>query len=229
MKSAENHLIELLPRAERIALLKTGQRVDLVLSEVLCEPHVDTRQIYFPIDGFISLVTMLNGKPALEVGMIGREGMLGIQVLLGIHQSPVQALVQGGGSAWKFDSRNFVRNLQLDSAMATVLRRYLYVRVCQLTGAAACLRYHLISQRLARWLLMSHDRARSDSFSVTHEFLAYMLGVRRVGVTTAAGKLQSRGLITYHRGHLTVLNRKGLEQAACSCYDADQHAYLEML
>lgn len=229
MKLTENYLIAMLPRNERLALLRTAQRVELVISEILCEPHVDTREIYFPIDGFISLVTVLDGKSAIEVGMVGREGMLGVQVLLGIHESPVRALVQGSGTAWKFDSRDFARRLQAESAMSNVLRRYLYVRMSQLTSAAACLRHHLLRQRLARWLLMSHDRAHTDSFAVTHEFLAYMLGVRRVGITTAAGELQMRGLITYHRGRLTVLNRKGLEQAACSCYASDQLAYHEIL
>ena len=229
LEVAENCLIKLLPKGERVKLLTKGELVELVLSKTLCEPYTETRHVYFPIDGFVSLITLLNGHPGLEVGMVGREGVLGAQVALGVYQSPVRALVQGAGSAWRFDSHIFARELKASLALSTIINRYLYVRMSQLAGAAACLRYHMISPRLARWLLMSQDRAHADSFYVTHEFLAYMLGVRRVGVTTAAGDLQRRGLIEYHRGHLTVLNRRGLENAACSCYASDQFAYHEML
>jgi CRP-like cAMP-binding protein len=229
LKVAQNYLIKLLPKAERLRLLARGEVIELVLSEILSEPHTETKYVYFPIDGFVSLVTMLNGQPGLEVGMVGREGVLGAHVALGVYQSPERALVQGAGSAWRFESHLFANELDTSLVLSTLMNRYLYVRMSQLAGAAACLRYHLIGPRLARWLLMSQDRAHADSFHVTHEFLAYMLGVRRVGITTAAGDLQRLGLIKYRRGHLTVLNRAGLEKAACSCYESEQHAYNEML
>lgn len=161
--------------------------------------------------------------------MVGREGMLGSQLVLGVTVSPLHALVQGDGQAWQIRAIDFRRVLTESSALRLVLNRYVFVLMKQLTGSAACLRFHQIGPRLARWLLMSQDRAHCDSFRVTHEFLAYMLGVRRVGITAAASALQRDGLIEYHRGDLRVLDRPGLEAAACSCYAADCSAYKEHL
>jgi CRP-like cAMP-binding protein len=225
---AENHLIESLPRTDRLRLRAVCEPVQLVLSDVLCEQGHATRHVYFPVDGFISLVTVIDGRAGLEVGMIGREGMLGAQLILGVARAPLRALVQGPGAAWRVGATAFHRELARSTALQRHLNRYLYVLMAQLAGSATCLRFHLIDQRLARWLLMSHDRAHADSFHVTHEFLAYMLGVRRVGITMAAGTLQRNGLITYRRGELTVLDRHGLEAAACGCYAADREAYASM-
>jgi len=141
----------------------------------------------------------------------------------------MRALVQGTGMAWRISAAALRRELPRSAALQRCLSRYLYVLMAQLAGSATCLHYHLIDQRLARWLLMSHDRAHNDSFHVTHEFLAYMLGVRRVGITMAAGALQRSGLISYHRGELTVLDRAGLEAAACGCYATDRQTYAELL
>ena len=229
MAAAENHLIELLPSAERLRLLALCEPVNLVISGVLCEAGTPTRHVYFPLDGFISLVAPIDGRPGLEVGMIGREGMLGAQIALDVGITPLRALVQGAGSSWRIDSAAFRRELHRSAALRRGIHRYLYVLMAQGASAVACLRFHLIGPRLARWLLMSQDRAHADSFHVTHEFLAYMLGVRRVGITTAAGELQHAGLIEYRRGHVTVLDRAGLEAAACSCYMADRRAYSELL
>ena len=229
MRTNQNHLIERLPRKERLQLLAICEPVQLVLGSVICEPGSATRHVYFPVDSFISLLTQVDGKPALEVGMVGREGMLGAELALGIATTPLHALVQGEGAAWRITSAAFRRELAGSVALQRVMHRYLYVLMSQLASSAACLRFHLISPRLARWLLMSQDRAHNDRFRVTQEFLAYMLGVRRVGITTAAGELQRNGLIEYRRGHLTVLDRKGLEAAACSCYAADQHVYARLL
>jgi CRP-like cAMP-binding protein len=229
LASAENHLIDLLPRQERLQLLAVCEPVQLVLADVLCEPGSATRHVYFPIDGFISLVTRVEGSPRLEVGMVGREGMLGAQLALGVPTSPLHALVQGPGAAWRIPGAAFRRELARNAALRRGLNRYLYVLMAQLASSAACLRFHVIGPRLARWLLMSQDRAHADSFHVTHEFLSYMLGVRRVGITAAAGDLQRDGLIEYRRGEMTVLDRLGLEAAACSCYAADRKAYAEVL
>jgi len=226
---AENHLIELLPRTDRARLLAICEPVQLVLSEVLCEPYKATRHVYFPTDGFISLITLVPEHPGLEVGMVGREGMVGAQLALGVVTAPLRALVQGSGAAWRIGTKAFRTELARSAALQRGLNRYLYVLMAQLATSAACLRYHLIGPRLARWLLMTQDRAHADTFHVTQEFLAYMLGVRRVGVTAAASALQRRGLIEYTRGELTVLDRSGLEAAACSCYATDRKAYAELL
>jgi len=225
----ENYLIELLPRADRRRLLAICEPVQLVLAEVLCEPGKPTRHVYFPIEGFISLVALVDGSPSVEVGMVGREGMLGAQVVLGVTTAPLHALVQGAGAAWRIGTSAFRRELAGSKALQRGLNHYLYVLMAQQAASAACLRFHMTGQRLARWLLMSQDRAHSDSFHVTHEFLAYMLGMRRVGITAAASALQRSGLIEYHRGELTVLDRSGLEAAACSCYAADRKTYTELL
>jgi CRP-like cAMP-binding protein len=222
---SENRLIQLLPRADRTHLLAACEPAMLTLSEVLCEPGKPTRHVYFPTDGFISLVTLVVGHPGLEVGMVGREGMVGAQLALGVTTSPLHALVQGSGSALRIGTKAFRGELVRSSALQRQMNRYLYVLMAQLATSAACLRFHLIGPRLARWLLMTQDRAHADTFHVTQEFLAYMLGVRRVGITAAAGALQRLGLIEYKRGEMTVLDRHGLEHAACTCYAADRRSY----
>jgi len=222
---AENHLIAQLPRKERQRLLAVCEPVQLVLGEVLCEAGQVTHHVHFPIDGFISLIALIDGHPGLEVGLVGREGMLGAPLSLGVPSAPLRAMVQGAGSAWRVASANFLLVLAHSEVMQRNLDRYLYVRMVQLASAATCLRYHLIGPRLARWLLMTQDRAHANRFHMTHELLAYMLGVRRVGITVAAGVLQRQGLIAYHRGEIQVLDRPGLEAAACSCYATDCQVY----
>lgn len=227
--SDQNHLIEQLPRADRARLLALCQPVQLQLAEVLAEPGQSIRQLWFPVDAFISLVARTGAHPGLEVGMLGREGMLGASLALGVAQAPMHAVVQGAGHAWRIAAPPFRRELARSTALRQLLGRYLYVQTQQLATTAACLHYHAIGPRMARWLLMSQDRAHADHFHVTHEFLAYMLGVRRVGITVAAGLLQRSGVIRYHRGELTVLDRDRLSAAACSCYDSDLKAYADHL
>jgi CRP-like cAMP-binding protein len=229
LTSSQNHLIELLPRRDRLRLLGICEPVDLVLADVLCEPGQKTRHVYFPTGGFISLITLIKDSPGLEVGMVGIEGMLGAQLTLGIKITPLRAVVQGAGSAWRIGAAAFQAELVESAALRRSLERYLYVLMAQLATSAACLRFHEIGPRLARWLLMSQDRAHSETFRVTHEFLAYMLGVRRVGITAAASELQRQELIEYRRGELTVLDRKGLEAAACNCYCDDKRVYSKIL
>jgi len=229
MAGIQNHLIELLPRAGRRTLLAICEPVDLVLSDRLSISAGVTRYAYFPINAIISLVTSIDGKPVLEVGMVGREGMVGAELALGVLKAPVLAVVQGAGAAWRVPSLAFRRELAASPALRLCLNRYLYVLMAQLSASAACLRFHLIGPRLARWLLMMQDRAHADNFQVTQEFLAYMLGVRRVGITAAAGHLQRDGLIEYRRGKLSVLSRRGLEAAACGCYATDMRSYATLL
>ncbi len=225
----ENLLIARLPRQQRSDLLELCEPIDLVLESVLCEPGDRTRYVYFPTQSFVSLVSIVDRKSLLEVGMVGREGMLGMQLALGVAAAPLRALVQGPGAAWRINAAKFTRELDKSAPLRRILNLYAYVLMAQFAGSAACVRFHLIEPRLARWLLMTQDRAQADRFHVTHEFLSYMLGVRRVGVTAAAGELQRRGLIVYHRGDLEVLDRAGLEKAACSCYSTDAAVYREQL
>ncbi len=229
MTSPQNHLIAPLPRKDRLRLLAACKHIELPLAEVLCDPGKPTKYVYFPTDGFISLIAVIPGSPGVEVGMVGREGMLGAQLALGVVTAPLHALVQGAGTAWRIGTRAFRAELAASVALQGGLNRYLYVLMAQLAESTACVRFHQIGPRLARWLLMSQDRSQASSFHVTQEFLAYMLGVRRVGITAAAGGFQKEGLIEYSRGEMTVLDRKGLEAAACGCYAADRKAYTQLL
>ena len=219
----------MLPRKDRLRLLSVCEPVQLEIGNVLCEVGIPTSHVYFPINGSISLLTLIDGKPALEVGMVGREGMVGAHLALGTFDTPLQALVQGDGESWRISADDFRREFARSPALQRGLNKYLYVLMAQFASSATCLRFHLIGPRLARWLLMTQDRAHADQFKVTQEFLACMLGVRRVGITTAAGAMQRGGLIEYHRGNLTVLNRRGLEAAACSCYANDRQSYSRLL
>lgn len=225
----ENDLIARLPRRDRRSLLAVCESVTLVRGDVLYKPGDLARHVYFPNQGFVSLMAAIDGEPGLEVGMVGREGMLGAHVALGVGVAPLRAMVHGAGTAWRAGSARFRNELAASAALQRTLNRYLYMLMEQMATSARCTRFHRVEPRLARWLLVSQDRAHSDSFHLTHEGLAAMLGVRRVGITGAASDLQRRGLVRYHRGDITVLDRAGLEAAACGCYAADRDAYGRML
>ena len=227
--AAQNHLIELLAQSDRRRLLALCEPVELILGQVLCEPSTPTRHVYFPVEGFVSLVAMVAGSPGVEVGMVGREGMLGSQLALGVRTTPLHGVVQGSGPAMRIAALPFRAELAGCAALQRVLNRYVSVLMVQLATSAVCLRFHQIGPRLARWLLMSHDRAGADTFRITHRFLAYMLGVRRVGITAAATALQRAGLVEYRRGVLTVLDRRGLESVACACYAEARRTYSDRL
>ncbi len=226
---SENRLIELLPRTDQARLRDVCKPIQLELSEVLYERGKVTRHVFFPTDGFISLVSAVDGHAGIEVGMVGREGMLGAHLALGLLPTPLMALVQGSGEALQIKSSAFRTELLHSAPLRRLINRYLYVMMAEMATSAACLRFHRIGPRLARWLLMTQDRAHADQFHVTHEFLAYMLGVRRVGVTGAASSLRRNGLIEYTRGEITILDRRGLEAAACPCYVSNLASYAAIL
>ncbi|ATG90149.1 Crp/Fnr family transcriptional regulator [Methylomonas koyamae] len=214
---------------DRNNVLNHCEPVELVFAEILYFAGERIHHVYFPTSSFISLITPVNQNSGLEVGLIGNEGLLGITLTLGIDIAPFQALVQGSGSALRIAVPLFLEELARSQALQLELKRYLYVSMSQLAQTAACNRYHQVEARLARWLLMTHDRAQADTFHVTHIFLAYVLGVRRVGITKAALSLQQKKLISYRRGDITILDRAGLETAACACYRTETETYERIL
>jgi CRP-like cAMP-binding protein len=217
-EASANKLIAALPRRSQDSILASCDQVDLRFAAVLCDEGEPVQRVYFPEDSVISLVTTLADGPRLEVGIIGNEGMLGTSVLLGVNVSPQRAIVQGSGTALSMGAAAFRRHCERDSDLRTVMNRYVHVLLEQLSQTAACAAFHPVESRLARWLLMTRQRVGGDRFSLTHEFLAYMLGVRRAGVTHAARSLHERELIDYRRGAITILDPSGLQKVSCPCY-----------
>lgn len=213
-----NSLLAALPDEDYQRLLTRLEPATLTFGEMLYHPCEPIRHVYFPTDSLVSLLTQVEGHQALEVGLIGREGMLGIPLALGVSDSPVRALVLGSGIALRMTSGHFRNELHKSPLLQREVYRYTYELMVQMAQTAACNRFHLVEARLARWLLMTRDRMRSDQFYLTQDLLANMLGVRRVGVTKAAGALRQRMLISYNRGEISILDGDGLEAAACQCY-----------
>jgi CRP-like cAMP-binding protein len=213
-----NSLLAALPRKSYQQLLPGLSPVMLVFGEVLYEPGKPIREVYFPGECLVSLLTPVDGHLALEVGLVGREGMVGIPLALGIDASAVRALVQGAGPALKMGAARFRTELRASPPLQRELYRYVHTLMAQISQTAACNRFHVVEARLARWLLMTRDRVCSGEFRMTQEFLSHMLGVRRVGVTEAASALQRQKLIEYSRGNIRILDDRGLEAACCSCY-----------
>jgi CRP-like cAMP-binding protein len=223
-----NRLLEGMPRKERQRMLARGEAVNLTFGSILCEPEQLYRHVYFPLSGYISVVAKVGGHQSLEMGMIGNEGMLGVTLVLGIGAAPLRGVVQGSGTALRMTVPHLRRGLRDSPGLLRVLNRYLYVLMTQLSQTTICTRFHEVEARLARWLLMTHDRAHADHFHLTHEFLAEMLGVRRSAVTIAAGALRERRLIRYVRGDISVLSRQGLEAASCECYKVGVDDYTRL-
>jgi CRP-like cAMP-binding protein len=220
-----NKVLAALPRKAYLRLLPGLTPVDLKFGDVLYETGAPIRDVYFPTRSLVSLLTMVEGHLALEVGLVGREGMLGIPLVLGVDVSPVRAIVQGAGPALKMSAARFRTELGNSPPLQRELHRYVHAMMAQISQTAGCNRFHVVEARLARWLLMTRDRMRSGQFRMTQEFLSHMLGVRRVGVTEAASALQRQKLIEYSRGNIRILDDRGLEAACCGCYQVvrDMH------
>jgi CRP-like cAMP-binding protein len=219
----------MLPRKDRERFVAACECVELNFAEKLLEPGATIEHVHFPIGGFVSMLASVPEGGQLEVALVGDEGMVGIPLVLGVGVANGHALVQGAGTALRMGSARFRRELGANALLRSTLGCYLHARFGQLARAAGCNRFHLVEHRLARWLLMTADRAHSDAFRITHAFLATMLGVRRVGVTTAASALKAKKLIRYQRGYLEILDREGLERVSCGCYRADLESYSSVL
>jgi len=213
-----NRLLAAVPRKAYQRMLTGLVPVELTYGQVLYEPKGRIRHVYFPVDCLVSLLTAVDKSRTLEVGMVGNEGMVGMPMALGIGVSAVRSLVQGSGTAMRMIAARFRAEFKKNLPLQRALFRYNHLLMAQISQTAACNRFHEAEPRLARWLLMTSDRLHAEEFLLTHEFLAHMLGVRRVGVTKAAGALHRKKLIDYNRGKIKILKRKRLEAAACTCY-----------
>ena len=226
---AVNRLLATLPRNEYQRLLPKLKTVDLVLGDALYEPGDIIKYVYFPNDSIISLISKISANSLLEVGMVGNEGMAGLAVFMGVNSSSTVALVQGAGTAMRMSSLAVRTEANRLGSLHRLLHRYSHSLLAQVSQSSACNRFHLVDARLARWLLMTNDRLGAKEFPLTQEFLSNMLGVRREGVSKAAGALQAAKLIRYSRGVITLLSRRGLEAKSCQCYaiiKAETDAYL---
>ena len=213
-----NRLLAALSRDEYRQLSPELEPFPLIFGELIYRPGAVVRHVYFPTSGIVSLLADVVDGGALEVGIVGREGMAGMSVFMGVKTSPNRVLVQGEGSALRMKATTLQRMTHNDGALSRLLRRYSYSLWAQLSQSSVCNLYHPIDVRLARWLLMTRDRMEANEFPITQEFLSSMLGVRREGVNKAAGKLQEKRLISYTRGTLTILKPAELAAVACRCY-----------
>jgi CRP-like cAMP-binding protein len=214
-----NSLLAALSREDYSSVLGELETVTLTAGQVLYETGDRIRHVYFPNDAHVSLRVVMLDRKALEVGLVGQEGMVGIGLALGAETSPVRVLVQGAGSALRMKAADFRAAMDRCLPLQRELYRYAYAKLLQARQTAACNRFHQVQSRLAGWLLLTRDRVRADQLHVTHELLAETLGVRRSGVTNAAVALQQRKLISYRRGDIRILDRKGLQAASCGCYE----------
>jgi CRP-like cAMP-binding protein len=214
----ENELLGALTDEECQRLRPHLTEFSLIFGEVLLEPGEIIRHVYFPSSGVVSLISMVEPRSTLEVGIVGKEGMVGISVFLGFRDSLNRALVQGAGLAMRITAQAFRKHIEHNSQLPDLIRRYTRSLLGQVSQTAACNRFHRVDARLAKWLLMTSERLGSDEFAMTQNFLSDMLGVRREGVSIAAGALQQRKLIRYARGKITILDRTGLEARSCGCF-----------
>ena len=224
-----NRLLEALPIADRAHLLDRCDSVQLATSQILYEPGDVIHHIHFPTSAFVSLVSTADGHDGLQTGMVGNEGALGYELSLDVQSAPLRALVQGAGMAWRLTAQSFAQELAQNTMLKRILNRYVCVLLMEFGRSGLCNRFHLIEERLARWLLTTQDCAHSTHLALTHEVLGRMLGVRRVGITNAATALHTRRLIDYRRGVITITDRQGLENAACDCYRANRRSYAHLI
>jgi len=225
----ENKLLAALSARCYKRLFPDLEAIELPLGEILYSPKQLIKSVYFPRWAAVSMVNIFEDGSMVEVGVVGREGMAGISLLSGDEQSPHQAIVQIADGGWRMKASVFKREIENNGELANITRRYSQALFTQVAQTAACNRMHPIVKRLARWLLLMQNRMESDVMQLTHEFISTMLGTRRAGVTIAAGKLQAAGIITYHRGKVTILDQKELEKVSCECYRIVRDEYDRLL
>lgn len=224
-RELSNRILSAAPKGEYERLLPHLEYVELRLGETVQEPGEPITHAYFPYSGVVSLVALSPDGKEVEVGMVGREGMVGLPLALGTDSLPFRAYAQVSGGGVRVKAGVFKQEMGRCGGLFWLLLRYSQALFVETAQTAACNRLHGLDARLCRWLLMTRDRARSDSLDLTHEFMAVMLGVRRAGVTEAAGKLKAEGLIDYERGVVRVLDAEGLERAACECYGVTREEF----
>ena len=227
--ATRNRLLAALPADDLARLWPQFERLELDLREILLTPDKPIPAVYFPETGWVSMLALLADGRSAEVGVVGSEGFVGLPILLGSDSSAVEGMVQGPGTMLRLGAQAFRDALEHSSALRTLLLRYALAFQQQVSQTAACNGHHALDQRLARWLLIAHDRAEGDEFPVTQEFLAMMLCVHRPGVTVAARLFQQAGLIRYGNGMMTITDRAGLEAAACECYGAVRREFKRLL
>lgn len=215
---AANRLLAALPKEEYRRLVPELELVEMPFAEVLYEPGKQIRYAYFPNDSIVSLLAEVSDRSTLEVGLVGSEGVAGISVFMGVDKSPLRAIVQGAGTAMRMKASVLRKDVGGAKSLQRLLLLYAHTLLTQVSRTAACNRFHMVDARLARWLLMCGDRLGMDEFLLTQDFISNMLGVRREGVSKAAGVLQTDGLINYSRGRIKLLDRAGLQAVACECY-----------
>jgi CRP-like cAMP-binding protein len=220
-----NRLLAALPPDDLARFLPRLEPVELTLRQILQEVEQPIRAVYFPETGYLSRLAYMDNGDSAEVGLIGPEGMMGLAPLLGADIEGFEIMVQVPGTGLRIGTAAFREELERIPSLRPTLSRYALAHFEQVTRSAACNGRHHIEQRLARWLLMAHDRVGTDDFPMTHEFMSMMLGVRRAGVTVAAGVLQKAGFIRYERGRIAITDRPGLEAASCECYGIERRAY----
>jgi CRP-like cAMP-binding protein len=214
----QNHILDALPVAERERLFPHLRLVELPLGSVLYESGDTLRHIYFPTDSIVSLLYVMEDGASAEIAVVGNEGAIGVALFMGGQTTTNRAIVQSAGSAYRLTGKRLKQEFERHGEMLHILLRYTQALFTQMSQTAVCNRHHSLDQQLCRWLLLSLDRLASNQLIMTQELIANMLGVRREGVTEAAGKLQKLGVIRYSRGQITVLDRPQLEQLSCECY-----------
>jgi len=224
-----NHLLAALPAAECERLFPDMELVPMPLGNVLYESGSQLKHVYFPTTSIVSLLYVLEDGASAEIAVVGNEGMIGIALFMGGETTPSRAVVQSAGHAYRLKGQLLKQEFSRSGAMQHLLLRYTQALITQMAQTAVCNRHHSLDQQLCRWLLLSLDRLPSNELRMTQELIANMLGVRREGVTEAAGKLQSAGLIQYNRGHIVVLDRSGLEAKVCECYDVVKREFDRLL